>query len=205
MTPLRYAGLAVGILLLIGASAWAGYRYGSLSGTTVSLQNNELIFADVSKRVILSRIINNEAGKQQVLVCAEPPPDAAANTTQSLKTLIEATGKSPGGPEGSAHAEADQSKQVAINGLLVRTQGLQNLRDILYRACEAQLNGILNQNDYNQIFWGAIMSTTSLMLAEMMIRENSEANEKLYHDLLTFTQIMVAQPSSPTPNPPGRN
>jgi hypothetical protein len=51
--------------------------------------------------------------------------------------------------------------------LFDRTQGVQNIRDIIFSACVAYANGFLTQPQYAGIIQASITSTTALIAAEI--------------------------------------
>ena len=106
---------------------------------------------DVKQRVIL---VTKEGGKtrDRKIVCAEPSPDAlsasAASAAGSSALNLPGTAGQPGGSGGGGLAVARNESAASI---AIRTQTVQLLRDGLYRACEAYLNGAIDQNQYNVI------------------------------------------------------
>lgn len=94
------------------------------------------------RRVI---IFNNHAKNVDPLtsICAEPSPDVAESISSTLKAVAEASVKK-GGNETTASLEASKAFTTAIAPLLVRSQGIQYLRDGMYALCQAKMNGYLN-------------------------------------------------------------
>ena len=82
-----------------------------------------------------------------VSACAEPPPDAAQNIAQTLNAQLSALGRRAEG-EGSASAQIAQELRGATENLFQRSQGIQLLRDTMFRLCEAFQNGVLPPEQY---------------------------------------------------------
>lgn len=105
---------------------------------------------DAKQRVVL---VTHKGGKtgDRTIVCAEPSPDA-------LTTLAAASAKADGAfsnTNGAAQTNASIALSVASSeaaaSIAKRTQTIQLLRDGLYRACEAYMNGAIDQHQYNVI------------------------------------------------------
>jgi hypothetical protein len=107
------------------------------------------------------------------IVCAEPSPDATSAVAASLGANLSA--KIPvlqGGqaltPEGQLALQYALAEQVAYVG--VRNSTIQLLRDGLYRACEAYMNGAIGDFGYALILanYGRLM--VALLTAEGLTR-----------------------------------
>jgi hypothetical protein len=128
----------------------------------------------------------------------------AANLTDSLKALLEGKGSVPEGISLDAKAQLEQTRQLAIQALITRSQGLQNLRDITYQACIAKLNGFITETQYAQIFRAALSGTTALIAAELVAAKvvvpgtgTSPAvklDKEVVQEMLNFVQLMAATP-----------
>lgn len=83
------------------------------------------------------------------IVCAEPSPDAMAAiaSSLSLQGSVQGGGAAPGKAQGGLASSIAES--AASIGL--RSQTIQLLRDQLYRACEAYMNGAIAEFQYNAI------------------------------------------------------
>jgi len=106
---------------------------------------------DARQRVILVTEQGGTDHKQHV-VCAEPSPDvfvAAAASGSASADVAKKSGEAAG-------------KYVESAASLSRGHTIQLLRDGLYRACEAYMNGALDQNDYRDLlrFYDITMITT---------------------------------------------
>jgi hypothetical protein len=80
--------------------------------------------------------------QQQRVVCAEPSPDA-------FMALVASGGADVAFGEKKVGARGAMAESVAALGR--RTQTIQLLRDGLYRACEAYMNGIIDEDEYKRI------------------------------------------------------
>jgi len=95
---------------------------------------------DAKQRVVFSFARADEPGRTSRYVCAEPSPDALSAIAASGALEAQVAG------QGGGTASASLNEAVASIGL--RTQTIQLLRDGLYRACEAYLNGAINEFGY---------------------------------------------------------
>ena len=95
---------------------------------------------DAKQRVILSGVRKTPKGDERRIICAEPSPDAMVALAQAMSLEATVAGQGGGGISGSL-AEA-----VTMIGK--RTVTIQLLRDGLYRACEAYLNGAIDDYGY---------------------------------------------------------
>ncbi len=107
-------------------------------GTGVSL--------DARQRTIL---VKTNAGPQQNrdVVCAEPSPDAMVARAAAI--AAQAGGGSSGGAAAQGGFSSSSAESAASIGL--RTQTITILRDMLYRACEGFMNGVISEFEYNAI------------------------------------------------------
>lgn len=81
-------------------------------------------------------------GKPRRVVCAEPSPDAITTTSAALGAKFSTGDKAVGLDSAFAQAFAE---------IGARTPVIQLLRDGLFRACEAYMNGVLSGPDYERI------------------------------------------------------
>jgi len=96
---------------------------------------------DARQRVIVVTNKGGEGGNRHV-VCAEPSPDVftALGVTAAAEAKV--------GEEGGRLAAALVEDATALGP---RTQVIQLLRDALYRACEAYMNGVIDKDGYRRI------------------------------------------------------
>jgi len=128
--------LVLATTLLSGGCSGVHYKTFSLDKSpTTSLS------LDARQRVILVTDRGGPEGNRRV-VCAEPSPDvfATAAVSASLSAKL-----------GKEDVGAALSRAEMAGALGVRTQTIQLLRDGLYRACEAYLNGVIRENEYKKL------------------------------------------------------
>jgi len=82
---------------------------------------------------------------QHRVICAEPSPDA-------FMALVASGGADLTVGQKKLGAQASMAENVGALGR--RTQTIQLLRDVLYRACEAYMNGVIDKSEYRKIMVG---------------------------------------------------
>lgn len=97
---------------------------------------------DARQRVVLSTA-KGGANHNEQIVCAEPSPDAIVSIAASGLLKV------PVGEKNLVEMDARSAEAVAKLG--TRTSTIQLLRDGLYRACEAYMNGAIDKNLYLDI------------------------------------------------------
>src|SRR5690242_9784498 len=139
-------------LLLLSLGGCANYIFRSFD-----IDSGESLSLDAKQRLVLATYKGGKSGNRKI-VCAEPSPDAFSATSASATANAAFTFPSllPGGQtgtdgqsgntSGSGGIAAARSESAASIGM--RTQTIQLLRDGLYRACEAYMNGAIDQQDY---------------------------------------------------------
>jgi hypothetical protein len=112
------------------------------------LDRGESLSVDAKQRLVLVTHKGGKTGDRKI-VCAEPSPDAYSAAAASA--AASAAGSAPLGGQGTASASGGFSAATseAAASLAMRTQTIQLLRDGLYRACEAYMNGAIDQYQYN--------------------------------------------------------
>jgi hypothetical protein len=124
---------------------------------------------DARQRVILSVDRIGPDGVKRRTVCAEPSPDtiAAAAASAGLSGGVSGIPQAPTLAADVA-GNAARSEQAAYIG--ARNATIQLLRDGLYRACEAYMNGALGDFGYGLVLsnYGRVM--TALLAAEGLTR-----------------------------------
>jgi len=111
----------------------------------------ESLSVDAKQRMIL---VTRHGGKSRdrLVVCAEPSPDAVSAVAASMSTNANVTtGDGTTVPQGNASLEVSAASSEVVATLAMRTQTVQLLRDGLFRACEAYMNGAIDQHQYNVI------------------------------------------------------
>jgi hypothetical protein len=105
----------------------------------------ESFTVDASERVVLT---NNGA------ICAEPSPDAIKSIAETVALKVKDYG------------EVSQSYASTMASIGLRTAGVQILRDIGYRACEAYSNRAIGPDLYKELVEGADDAAVALVAVE---------------------------------------
>ena len=155
------ASTALACVMLSGCAGGKIFEPYDADKTSVSM--------DARQRVILSVDRVGPDGVKRRIVCAEPSPDTIAAAAASAGL----SGGVSGIPEAPTLAadvagNAARSEQAAYIG--ARNATIQLLRDGLYRACEAYMNGALGDFGYGLVLsnYGRVM--TALLSAEGLTR-----------------------------------
>ena len=150
--------LAVGSLTLGGCSSTIFKPFDADAGS---------VSMDARQRTILS-VERGTPAEPHRIVCAEPSPDALATIAASggLSAGVSGIPQLPGSAE--VAASAARAEQAAMIG--ARNSTIQLLRDGLYRACEAYMNGALGDFGYGLVLvnYGRVM--VSLLTADGLAR-----------------------------------
>jgi len=162
MRGLRTAA-AIAIACALGGCQAGIFREWSMDGgSSLSL--------DASQRLVFVTERGGRSGDRRV-VCAEPSPDSitslAATLSASGAANSELTRPAPARSDGTAEdgeaagtggtVTAKRAVQAGISAAYgenaayvgMRTQTIQLLRDGLFRACEAYMNGAIDETQYN--------------------------------------------------------
>lgn len=159
--PTALAAIAVACVLS-GCQAGIFREWDMDGGTSLSL--------DASQRLVF---VTDKGGRSRDrrIVCAEPSPDSitslaatfaasGAATNNTSRPVIGADGKAVVDAEGKPvlatddrEAKAALAASYAQNAAFIgmRTQTIQLLRDGLFRACEAYMNGAIDEVQYNML------------------------------------------------------
>lgn len=97
---------------------------------------------DAKQRVVLVTGKGGMANNSRI-ICAEPSPDIAAS--------LQASGSLAGSGNGEALIKLDTQSVETLTRLTKRNSTIQLLRDALYRACEAYMNGAISNIDYRDV------------------------------------------------------
>ncbi len=129
-------------MVMLGGCAGGGTK----TFKEFNIDKGNSISIDATQRVVL---VTHKGGgtHDQFVVCAEPSPDAIVATFGAKAT---AKGSAPQGPSVELGGEISQTAK----SIAVRTATIQLLRDGLYRACEAVINGMIDKDEYHQILNG---------------------------------------------------
>jgi hypothetical protein len=129
---------------------------------------------DASRRINVMRLDDANKNYDQEKwrdgeFCAEPPPDALANTASQFVNDLAAKINIPqaGGGEGSGNWRMIQEIASSMAPLMRRSQGLQFERDVLSHACNAYLNRAINKEQYLKLILDTLNKSEGLIKAEM--------------------------------------
>lgn len=113
--------------------------------------DNNSALIDIKQRAVLS------SGR---MTCAEPSPDALAAYAGELAAKADVVGK--GG------AQFSGAYQEVASFVGQRTQTIQLLRDQMFRLCEARMNGVISEDQYQMLLVRNQKFTVMLMSIEQL-------------------------------------
>ncbi|WP_370322883.1 hypothetical protein [Oricola sp.] len=147
----------------------------------------QLIKQDASERAII--LIGRNAGDKLPAYssCAEPPPDALQDIARSISASFDAMGKLQG-EEVKAAMEAADDLKTASKSLFERSQGIQLLRDTMFRLCEAFQNGVVDPDTYGRLIESLILNANFIIPFEQCMgvaRSSTEINPELAEVVLS--------------------
>ena len=157
---LRRLTFCVGIAIVTSACGNANWSsvYRTYSPESEDGKRGTSALIDAKQRTIIAASRSND-----VIVCAEPSPDALSAVSSSFA--------------GSTSVSAQSSPEVALAmalalneaaGQLRRARTVQLLRDSLFRACEAYMNEAMDQIDYTRIANKYADATVTLLAIEQL-------------------------------------
>jgi hypothetical protein len=113
---------------------------------------------DASRRVTVMRLRNGEDIARDHWMdgefCAEPPPDAMANTASAFAVSLAEKLKMPAAEAAGASVEGENQQRLVqeiaavMNPLYLRSNGVQWARDRMSDACHAFLNRRITKDQY---------------------------------------------------------
>ncbi len=157
---LRRLTFCVGIAIVTSACGNANWSsvYRTYSPESEDGKRGTSALIDAKQRTIIAASRTND-----VIVCAEPSPDALSAVSSSFA--------------GSTSVSAQSSPEVALAmalalneaaGQLRRARTVQLLRDSLFRACEAYMNQAMDEIDYTRIANKYADATVTLLAIEQL-------------------------------------
>ena len=157
---LRRLTFCVGIAIVTSACGNANWSsvYRTYSPESEDGKRGTSALIDAKQRTIIAASRTND-----VIVCAEPSPDALSAVSSSFS--------------GSTSVSAQSSPEVALAmalalneaaGQLRRARTVQLLRDSLFRACEAYMNEAMDKIDYTRIANKYADATVTLLAIEQL-------------------------------------
>src|SRR5262249_3484258 len=115
----------------------------------------QLIQEDASQRSVLL-MPRSDTGQSLFSACSEPPPDVAQNLVQSVNSSLEAIAKRGADLDASIAAKMTSDLKSAAEQIFQRSQGIQLLRDTMFRLCEGLQNGVIQKDDYRALIQSLI-------------------------------------------------
>lgn len=115
------------------------------------LSRDSALSTTASRRLALMSYRLNSNNAVEMVTCAEPPPDVGETLAKAIAAQLELRlPRSTGNAE--AGAKYGQEVATALAPLMVRSQGLQVLRDTMFTLCIDKMNGwITNEEKYIEI------------------------------------------------------
>jgi hypothetical protein len=104
------------------------------------LSDDSALSTTASRRLALMSYRKDGNGQSKLVTCAEPPPDVGETFAKALAAQLEASGPTAAG-EAKVGIGFGEQVATAIAPLMVRTQGLQILRDTAFTLCVDYMNG----------------------------------------------------------------
>ncbi len=179
-------------VLLAGCSAF-DIDGQSMNSRTIKAENRMLLVTDKAP-ILLKDKSGGVVIQQKRVVCAEPSPDAMTALAMSGALKAPIFGK---------EVEVSGAMNQSISELGERTPVIQMLRDSLYRACEAHMNGMLNEQEYQFILKFFDVYSVTVMAIEDLTRVSrapvilsSGANAKINADKSQEASVTPAAGSS---------
>jgi hypothetical protein len=134
------------VVMIVAVSSCAPFYTINDGGTAVSKFETDIMKRAVivsNKKTDYKKVSDNTTiTVNQVRVCAEPSPDAMSALAMSLGI---------GTKVGAAPVNLNFGMQETVAYIGIRTATIQLLRDSLYRACEAYMNGAIDELTYGLI------------------------------------------------------
>jgi hypothetical protein len=133
------------------------------------LAPGDIAFNSSDRRAVIA--FDDPYDNSRTTYCVEPSPDSAQNLDQSLSALLEASleGDVVGGPGSKVGGKGELGPKniVEIVQFFKRSQGVQNIRDVLFASCLAYSNGIMTAENFTGILSQGMVTTSILISAEL--------------------------------------
>ena len=199
------------VVVLVLATAGCGANFGSIYRSFETLDREgsaktTSILIDAKQRAILAAPMPEDpegfSSPRDVLVCAEPSPDALSAITSNF------AGSFGGvfGPSAQAQTALASAFTETASQLGRRNATIQLLRDGLYRQCEAYMNGLIDKPYYEQIANKYVNAMVTLLAVEELtpsaakaVTVSAEPGSVVSAD--TRVEINPPAGSTPSPNP----
>jgi len=137
---------------------------------------------DAKARMILVTDQGGEKADRRV-ICAEPSPDSVVGLASSASLAAKVDPK--------IEAKIAASLAEAVQSIGRRTQTIQLLRDGLYRACEAYLNGAISKQEYR-----ILLARISAFSITMVAVDGLSGGQGIHSTSITTNSEATAGPDS---------
>ena len=142
---------------------FAGIDVNPIRSDVVTIKDAaQLISQDASRRAILL-VPRSDSGRSLFNACSEPPPDVAQSLVQGLSSSLDAIAKKGAELEASLAAKMTSELKTAAELIFQRSQGIQLLRDTMFRLCEALQNGVIEKDDYRTLIQSLITTANFII------------------------------------------
>lgn len=126
-------------------------------------------FATVAERRMVVTKKNYDAGHPDhpgfhSTFCAEPPPDSTQSIASSLTAALRADATQDKHKQ-SVSAEVARELITTAKSLFTRSQGVQLFRDGVYNLCQAELNKSINPASYEKMF-SELLTVSERLIAD---------------------------------------
>jgi hypothetical protein len=185
---------------LCGALALACAACDGTIFKTFNLKQGESLSIDARQRLVFvgDRDVLDGAGRatgrKVQVVCTEPSPDAIVAKAAAIAA-------SATSPQIAAALSGSFTESAASIG--VRTPTIQLLRDGLFRACEAYMNGILTRQDYHVILFNYDRIMAALLIVEAAAGFQTQPNISITAGTVTADAVTQLTPGAPAKNSDG--
>jgi len=147
--PFKLVRFLPAVLVLLSGCVGSPYIH-----ETAGLGSASTLTMDASRRSI---VVNGKGG-----LCAEPAPDATATIVTEIAANL-ATKRLGQGSDGVINP----LNQASVIEIFQRSQGIQVVRESMYRLCEAYINGALDSHGYTEQMNGLIITLNFVVPFEL--------------------------------------
>ncbi len=182
----KWLGLLVLAIALSGCTGTiyhSGRMGDNIDTISMGARQRVVVSNHVGKRTVISKDETRVTEPQDVF-CAEPAPDVMTAISANFGAGVNIP----------ANVKADVASQLAESAVNigVRTQTIQLLRDGLYRACEAYMNGAISHTEYQLIVKGYGDAMITLVAIEAIAPPPLVTGQKIVAGNMTTTVSTTA-------------
>lgn len=137
---------------------------------------------DATRRLVIAVEPSGGAAAGQpalpkVQFCAEPPPDATASIAAVLSQSVDLSVDASDMAEFNAKTLALSSLLSNAENIFNRSQGIQALRDGMYRLCEGVANGVIGKGEFISQMSGLVATLNFVVPIEICTNFFRDVNE----------------------------